>query len=139
MSREILYTRATEFNKRLVEMAGIDVNPADGDHNSETDTDIDFNQPFGAGVRDEVDDSDETPESRLTIDDANAEADADELFVSDDGDEIELPEEHGVSPALLNFTTATSRIPYKEAVYLAMRLLLEYELSEYTKLEEQYC
>lgn len=133
--REHIYKRATTFNKRLLDMSLIDIDPntspGDGDAFR---ANIDLDQPFGAktGSDGDIPDVDDT-ESRLVIDDAQVEPDADELFVTqdeDDGTEMELPEEHGVSSALLDFTSATGKISYVEAVQQAMRLLLTNELSE---------
>ncbi|KAK2738708.1 hypothetical protein CKAH01_07398 [Colletotrichum kahawae] len=135
ISREHIYKRATTFNKRLLDMSLIDIDPntspGDGDASR---ANIDLDQPFGAktGSDGDIPDVDDT-ESRLVIDDAQVEPDADELFVTqdeDDGTEMELPEEHGVSSALLDFTSATGKISYVEAVQQAMRLLLTNELSE---------
>ncbi|KAI8202883.1 hypothetical protein K4K53_006062 [Colletotrichum sp. SAR 10_77] len=133
-SKEEIFRRATAFNKKLADMAGIDLSPdsAQLDDDSEQDVEgIDFDKSFGANA--EANEPDNAPVDEHRV----VEADAEILF--NDSEEIEMPEEHGVRAEILDFGDITAKIPYEEAVEMSMRIMLDHATREHEVFGKRPC
>ncbi|KAK2034950.1 hypothetical protein LX32DRAFT_307459 [Colletotrichum zoysiae] len=130
MRKEIILSRATSFNKRLLEaFAEEEEEPGHGVEGLDA---VDFNKEFEADTADADSRADVTLEN---------EADAEDQTAGHDG-EVTIPEELQFTDSAVNFVEAAAAVPYDTAVKLAMRMMLNHELGEYQpqgKLSCSYC